>query len=207
LSRAWDPTNSDELKPVVRYGQDIQSTNKSKEFNMLGIYLLGLRFVHIVASMCWAGGGFIFFLFVDPTAKALAPTGMQFVQYMVTKRRFSIFMVISSTLTVLTGALLIWQLAGGQLLSYMKTGPGLGFTLGSIAGIVVYFVGMFGVNPRAVKLAKIGEAIKAAGGPPTPAQGAELHRLDKEMSVLSLADFILVAISLGLMASARYWIF
>jgi uncharacterized membrane protein len=174
---------------------------------MLGIYLLVLRFVHIVASMCWAGGGFIFFLFVEPTAKALAPTGMQFVQYMVTKRRFSIFMVISSTLTVLTGALLIWQLAGGQLLSYMKTGPGLGFTLGSIAGIVVYFVGMFGVNPRAVKLAKIGKAIKAAGGPPTPAQGAELHRLDKEMSVLSLADFILVAISLGLMASARYWIF
>jgi uncharacterized membrane protein len=174
---------------------------------MLIPYLLILRFIHIVASVCWAGGGFIFFLFVEPTAKSLAPTGMQFVQYMVTKRRFSIFMVISSTLTVLSGALLIWQLTGGQLLSYMKTGPGLGFTLGSIAGIVVYFVGMFGVNPRAVKLAKIGEAIKAAGGPPTPAQGAELHRLDKEMSVLGLADFILVAVSLGLMASARYWIF
>ena len=174
---------------------------------MLAVYLLVLRFVHIVASMCWAGGGFIIFLFVEPTAKALAPTGMQFVQYMVTKRRFSSFMVVSSTLTVLSGALLIWQLTSGHLLGYMKTGPGLGFTLGSIAGITVYFVGMLGINPRAVKLAKLGEAIKAAGGPPTPEQGAELHRLDKEMSALSLADFLLVAISLGLMASARYWIF
>lgn len=171
------------------------------------IYLLVLRLVHIVASVCWAGGGFIFFLFVEPTAKKMAPTGMQFVQHMVTKRRFSIFMVVSSTLTLLSGVLLLLQRASGDWISYVSTGPGLGFTLGSITGIIVYFIGMFGVNPRAVKLAKIGDQIQAAGGPPTPAQGAELQKLDKEMSVLNLADFTLVAVSLVLMASARYWIF
>jgi uncharacterized membrane protein len=174
---------------------------------MLVYYLLVLRFVHIIASVCWAGGAFIFFLFIEPTAKALAPTGMQFVQYMVTKRRFSVFMVISSTLTVLSGALLIWQIAGGRFLGYVNTGPGLGFTLGSIAGIVVYLIGMFGVNPRAVKLAEIGEEIQAAGGPPTPEQSAELQKLDREMSVLDLADVVLVALSLALMATARYWVF
>ncbi|MGW8251299.1 MAG: hypothetical protein ACWGO1_11705 [Anaerolineales bacterium] len=173
---------------------------------MLGTILV-LRFIHIVSSVCWAGGGFIFFLFVEPTAKALPPTGMQFVQYMVTKRRFSIFMVVTSTLTVLTGAILIWRYAGGNWLGYMSTGPGLIFTLGSIAGIVVYFIGMFGVNPRAVKLSQIGQEIQAAGGPPTPEQGALLHKLDREMSALGLADFILVAVSLALMASARYWVF
>lgn len=170
-------------------------------------FLLILRFVHIVASVCWAGGGFIFFLFVEPTAKALAPTGMHFVDYMVTKRRFSIFMVVSSTLTVLSGALLIWQLSGGDLSAYMGTPRGLGFTLGSIAGITVYLIGMFGVNPRAVKMAKLGKEIQAAGGPPTPEQGVLLQKLSREMSRLSLADFLLVAVSLGLMASARYWVF
>jgi uncharacterized membrane protein len=170
-------------------------------------YLLILRFIHIVASVAWAGGGFIFFLFVEPTAKALAPLGMQFVNYMVTKRRFSIFMVVSSTLTVLSGALLIWRYIHGHLTSYLSTGPGLGFTLGSIAGIVVYFIGMFGVNPRAVKLAKLGKEIQAAGVPPTPEQGIILHKLDREMSILSLADFLLVALSLGIMATARFWIF
>ena len=169
--------------------------------------MLVLRFVHIVSGVCWAGGGFIFFLFIEPTAKALAPTGMHFVQHMVTKRRFSNFMVISSILTVLSGALLIWQVAGGRWLGYMETGPGLGFMLGSMAGVVVFFIGMFGVNPRAIRLSKIGQDIQAAGGPPTPEQGAELHKLDREMAVLSLADFVLVAISLGLMASARFWIF
>lgn len=174
---------------------------------MFVYYMLVLRFVHVIASVCWAGGGFIFFLFVEPTAKALAPTGMQFVQYMTTKRRFSQFMVISSTLTVLSGALLLWQVTSGQLRGYISTGPGLIFTLGSIAGMVVYFIGMFGVNPRALKLAKIGEEIQAAGGPPSPAQGALLQKLSKEMSTLSLADFVLVALSLALMGTARYWLF
>lgn len=171
---------------------------------MFDISLLILRFIHIISSVCWAGGGFIIFLFVEPTAKALAPTGMQFLDHMVIKGRFSIFMVITSTLTVLTGTLLLWQHASGHWLSYVQSGPGLGFTLGSIAGITVYFVGLLGVNPRAIKLSKIGQEIQAAGVPPTPAQGAELHRLDKEMSALSLADFVLVALSLALMASARF---
>ncbi len=174
---------------------------------MLIVYLLVLRFIHIVASVCWAGGGFIFFLFIEPTAKALEPGGKQFIQHMVTKRRFSVFMVVSSTLTVLSGALLIWQLASGNWRGYVSSGPGLLFTLGAIVGILVYFVGMFGVNPRAVKLSKLGAEIQAAGGPPTPTQQAQLRKLDKEMSTLSLVDFLMVAVSLGLMASARYWVF
>ncbi|OGO18888.1 MAG: hypothetical protein A2Z14_11060 [Chloroflexi bacterium RBG_16_48_8] len=157
--------------------------------------------------MCWAGGSFIFFLFVEPTVKALAPTGIQFVQHMVAKRRFNIFISIASTLTVLTGVLLLWQFASGRWVDYVQTGPGLGFTISSIVGVVVYCIGMFGVSPRVSKMAKIGQEIQAAGEPPTPARGAELQKLDREMSTLGLADFILVALSLGLMGTARYWWF
>jgi uncharacterized membrane protein len=174
---------------------------------MLMFYLIVLRLVHVVASVCWAGGGFIFFLFVEPTAKSLAPMGMQFVQHMAGRRRFNMFMVINSTLTVLTGALLLWQDASGQWLAFVQTGPGLGFALGSLVGIVVYFVGMFGVGPHAGRLAKIGEEIQKAGVPPTAAQVAEMQKLDKEMSTFSKIDFGLVALSLALMATARYWVF
>ena len=174
---------------------------------MLTFYLIVLRFVHVVASLCWAGGGFITFLFLEPTAKDLEPAGMQFLQHMVGKRRFNMFMVVNSTLTVLSGALLLWQSTGGNLSAYMSTGPGLGFALGSLVGIVVYFVGMFGVGPRAGKLAKIGETIQVAGGPPSPEQVAEMQKLDKEMTTYSKVDFWLVALSLTLMATARYWLF
>lgn len=170
-------------------------------------YLLVLRLVHVLTSFAWAGGSATFFLFVEPTAKALAPNGMEFVQYMVKKQRFSIFMVVTSTLTVLSGALLLWQFASGRWADYISTGPGLGFILGSVAGVVVYAIGMLGVNPRAKRMAEIGAAIQAAGGPPTPDQGAELQKLDKEMSTFSRIDFILVVLSLALMGTARYWIF
>jgi uncharacterized membrane protein len=174
---------------------------------MSGTTMLIFRLVHIVSSVFWAGGAVITFAFIEPTAKSLAPTGMQFLQYMVKKRRFSLFMVISSTLTVLSGASLLWVRASGQWLSYVNTGPGLGFILGSATGVAVYFVGLLGVNPRALKLAKIGDEIQAAGGPPTPDQGALMHKLDREMSAFGIADFILVILSLVFMASARYWLF
>jgi hypothetical protein len=66
---------------------------------------------------------------------------------------------------------------------------------------------MLGINPRAIKMSKISGEIQAAGGPTTPTQYARLIRLDRERSNLSLADFILVAVSLGLMATARFWVF
>lgn len=171
------------------------------------LYLIVLRFVHVVASLCWAGGGFINYLFLEPTAKALAPAGIEFIQHMVGKRRFNLFMVVNSSLTVLSGALLVLQAAGGQWLAWLKTGPGLGFALGSLVGIAVYFLGMLGIAPRAAKLGKLGQEIGKAGGPPTPAQVAEMQRLDREMSFLSRIDFWMVALSLALMATARYWLF
>ena len=170
-------------------------------------YSIILRFFHVVASVCWAGGGFVNFLFIEPTARDLEPVGMQFLQHMAGKRRFNMFMVINSTLTVLSGALLLWNATSGNLTTYMSTGPGLGFALGSIAGVVVYFVGMFGIGMPLGKMSQIGEAVQKAGGPPTPAQAADMQKLGKAVSFFSKVDFSLVAVSLILMATARYWLF
>lgn len=170
-------------------------------------YLIVLRFVHVVASVCWAGGGFTTFLFVGPTAKDLEPAGTQFMAHMSGKRRFNTFMIINSTLTVLSGALLLWASTGGDLVSYMQTGPGLGFALGSLAGVVVYFVGMFGIGMPTGKLSQIGEQIQKSGNPPTPEQVAEMQKLEKTISVNHKIDFALVLVSLILMGTARYWLF
>lgn len=171
------------------------------------VLLIVLRFVHVISSFCWAGGAVINYLFVEPTARDLAPDGTKFVQHLVSKRKFSIFMAINSTLTVASGALLLWQLTRGQFSAYVQTGPGLGFAIGSMVGIAVYLVGMFGIKPRADQLGKIGSQVQAAGGPPTPEQATQLQKLVKEMSSLSRIDFWLVALSLALMATSRYFLF
>lgn len=170
-------------------------------------FLILLRFIHVAASFCWAGGALIFYWFVEPTAKELAPDGMKFVQHLVNKRKYNVFMAITSTLTVLSGGLLLWQLTRGEFSAYVQTGPGLGFAVGSMVGIAVYLVGMFGIKPRAQQLGKIGAEIQAAGGHPTSEQTAQLQKLDKEMSSLSRIDFWLVALSLTLMATSRYFLF
>jgi len=170
-------------------------------------YLILLRFAHVVASVCWAGGGFTTFLFVGPTAKDLEPAGTQFIAHMAGKRRFNTFMIVNSTLTVLSGALLLWASTGGDLATYMKTGPGLGFALGSLAGVVVYFVGMFGIGMPTGKLSQLGEEIQKAGTPPTPEQVTEMQKLEKTIAVNEKIDFALVLTSLILMGTARYWLF
>jgi uncharacterized membrane protein len=185
----------------------IISTKFEMEADMSLAFLILLRFVHVISSFCWAGGAVINYLFVEPTAKDLAPDGTKFVAHLVNKRRFNIFMAVNSTLTVASGALLLWQLTRGELSAYIQTGPGLGFAIGSMVGIAVYLVGMFGIKPRAEQLGKIGAQVQAAGGPPTFEQAVQLQKLDKEMSALSRIDFWLVALSLALMATSRYFLF
>ena len=172
----------------------------------MDIYLiLFLRIVHIVAGVCWVGGAIIHTVFIEPSVKATAPDSGKFMQYLMGQRRFSLFMNVSSGLTVLAGALLYWRASGGFQWPWVQSGPGLVFTIGSVVGIAVYFLGLFMIKPRVDRLGALGQAIAAAGGPPSPAQVAELQKIDKEMSLIGRVDFAMLAIALLTMATARYW--
>jgi hypothetical protein len=161
--------------------------------------------VHVAAGVGWVGGAAINSLFVEPSARATAPESASFMQYFMGRRRFSTFMAVSSGLTVLAGGLLFWHSSGGLQWAWMRSGPGLMFSLGSVAGIIVYFWGLFMIAPRAGRLSALGQAVAAAGGPPSPAQLAELHKLDREMSIAGRVDFVLLLAALFAMATARYW--
>jgi len=172
----------------------------------MGIYLtLILRIVHIVAGVCWVGGAIIHTAFIEPSVKASAPDSGKFMQYFMGRRRFGLFMNVSSGLTVLAGALLYWRASGGIQWPWVASGPGLVFTVGSVVGIAVYLLGFFMIRPRVQRLEAMGQAIGAAGGPPNPAQVAELRKVDREMSIIGRVDFVMLAIALLAMATARYW--
>jgi uncharacterized membrane protein len=170
------------------------------------IYTILLRIVHIFGGVFWVGGAIVHVAFIEPTAKATAPEGHKFVQYLVGRGRFSLFMNVVSALTVLSGALLYWRASGGLQPGWIKFGPGLGYTIGSIVAIGVYIIGLLMIRPRAERLGALGMEIGAANGVPTPTQVAELHNLDKELSLIGRVDFVLLAIALLTMATARYWL-
>jgi uncharacterized membrane protein len=170
------------------------------------IYLILLRTIHILAGVLWVGGSVIYITFIEPTVKATAPASQKFMQHFMGRQRYSLFMNVTSGLTVLAGALLYWRDTNGQILHWVQTGPGLGFTLGSLFAITVYLIGFFMIRPRAERLMSLSKQIGKAGGPPTSEQAAELGILDKEMGKIGRWDAALLTISLVLMGTARYWI-
>lgn len=173
----------------------------------MNTYMILLRTIHIVAGVLWVGSAIFYLLFVEPSVKVLGQEGPKFMQNLIDRRRYPLFMNMVSALTVVAGLLLYWNTSGGLQLAWVQTGPGLGFTLGSLVALVVYGIGFFMLRPRAERMGQLGQEIGRAGGPPTPAQAAELHKLGEELSSIGRWDALLLTVSLVAMATARYWAF
>lgn len=174
----------------------------------MNIYLLnGLRFVHIVAGILWAGAAIAYLFFVKPSVKAIGPAGPQFMQSMMQRRRYPIFMMSTSLLTVLAGGALYWFNSGGLNLVWAGTGPGLGFTIGSLTALVAFFLGMLVIGPTAGRISALGGQIAASGRGPTAEQRSLMHFLEKRMSTVENIEFVMLVIALLTMATARYWTF
>jgi hypothetical protein len=175
--------------------------------DLFGIYLIVLRVVHIVAGTLWVGSGVYYFLFVEPTVKDLGPAGPQFMRNFMGKRRVPLFMNVVASLTILAGVLLYWSTSGGLNAAWLTSGPGIAYTVGALAGIVVYGIGFFMIRPRAERIGVIGNAIALGGRPPSAEQGMEMQRLNEEMIRIERVDVILLMVALVFMATARYWTF
>jgi hypothetical protein len=182
-------------------------TSLYEELHM-NIYLLNLlRFAHVVGGILWAGAAISYLFFVKPSVKSIGPAGPQFMQNMTQRRRYPIFMMVTSLLTVLGGGALYWIISGGLTLAWVGTGPGLGFTIGSVAALIAFFLGALGIGPTAGQIGALGGQIAAAGQGPTPQEIARMRGLEKKLNTLENTEFILLVIALVTMATARYWIF
>jgi hypothetical protein len=174
----------------------------------MNIYLLILlRIVHVVAGILWGGAAVYYLFFIKPSVKAIGPAGPQFMQNLTERRKLPLFMIGTSLLTVLAGGILYWFSSGGFSAMWISSGPGIGFTIGSVAGLVAFLVGNFGIGPTAAQMGALGQQIGASGGKPTPEQIHTLQVLEKKLSRAELIDFVMLVIAMLTMATARYWTF
>lgn len=169
--------------------------------------LILLRLVHVVAGILWGGTAVFYLFFIKPSVKSIGLAGPLFMQNLAERRRYPIFMLSMSLLTVLAGGILYWVSSGGFSLAWISTGTGIGFTIGSLAALVAFFVGSLVIGPTSAKLGEVGGRIAASGGPPPPEQAAELDRLEKRLSRAETVDFIMLVVAMVTMATARYWTF
>jgi hypothetical protein len=161
--------------------------------------LIVLRLVHIAAGAFWAGSALLIALVLLPGVRKAGPGGERHLPMAAISQAMS----LAALLTTLSGLLLygwVSRFAWGWIVSPL----GIGFTVGSLAGIAAFLLGLLSTGPTAQKLAALGGQIAAAGGPPKPEQAAELGRLQAKLATSSTISTILTTGAMALMAIARY---
>ena len=166
--------------------------------------LIILRLIHIVAASLWVGAAIFYLFFVKPSVKAIGPSGAQFMQNLTVRRKYPTFMASVSILTILAGAALYLYTSDGFDIDWIKTGTGIGLTVGALAGVAAFIIGAAGIGPTSAKLGALGQQINNSGGKPTPDQTNALHALEKRLVLIERLDFTMLTIALLAMAVARY---
>lgn len=161
-----------------------------------------LRVIHIGSAIVWVGGGVFMHFFVEPTVTALGPQGGAFISHMNAKRKVPVVISLAAVLTVAAGIVLYVRDSDGFDPDWITSSVGLAFTIGGIAAILAFVVGVGMVRPRVVRLGAL--AAEMASGQPSPEQTQEMGALQARLRSLSLISLLLLAIATVAMASASY---
>jgi uncharacterized membrane protein len=168
----------------------------------MGIFMILLRTIHILSGIFWVGTAFFFVLFFEPTIKAAGPAGGT-VMGRLTLTQFPMVMALSSILTVAAGVLLYLIDSGGFQINWISTPSGVTMTIGSVAGIIAFLMGLTIQMPASARMAALQKEIQAAGGPPTPSQIEEMHVLQDKISNATRWEAALMVIAVLGMTIAR----
>lgn len=168
----------------------------------MDFYILALRLLHVGGGVMWAGAALTIALFVSPAARAMGPDGGKFMQHMMAGTKYMKIIPPAAIATVVSGILLYVRLA--QAPEWAASLQGIVLGLGGAAGIAGWVAGFAIARPTGMRMAELGAALVSAGGPPSPEQGAEMQRLRDRMAFAGNLIATLLAVSVVLMAVARY---
>jgi len=162
-----------------------------------------LRFIHIFAAIFWVGSAFLMAFFIAPAAAATAEAGQKFMAYLITQKRITKAITVSAILAVLAGITLYWIDSAGFTSAWTRSSAGIGFGIGGAAGILAGIFGsIFGKN-----ISALGEIFAKIEGKPTPEQGAQLQKIQKQLGKIGPIHTVAQIIAVTCMATARYWHF
>jgi hypothetical protein len=166
--------------------------------------ILLFRFIHIVGGAFWFGAVIFMTGFLMPSLQAAGPAAGAVMDQLTRVRRVPIFMMSAAILTILSGFALYAHDSGGFSGAWMRSGPGMVFGIGGLAGTLGAIVGMVVASPAGRRMGVLGAEIKASGGPPTAEQVAEMQALQSRIARGSLAVAVLIVIATTAMSLARY---
>jgi uncharacterized membrane protein len=163
-----------------------------------------LRIIHILAGVFWAGAAFMVAAFLEPNARALGPDASKFMQRLVGQMHMTTIIILAAFLNVLAGVWLYWIFSGGFQVKWITSAHGLSLTIGALAAIVTFILGLGVTRPTLVRMGALGQEMQSAGGPPKPEQMAQMQSLQTRLATAGRAGAVLLVIAVIGMAVARY---
>ena len=163
-----------------------------------------LRIVHIVGGVFWVGSAMFAAILLAPAMRAVGPGAGPLMNYMVKVRKMPVMMMTSGLATMVAGVWLLMIDSAGQPGVWMRSGTGRTFGIGGALAILAFLLGMAINMPAAKRLAAIGAAAAARGGPPSPQELTEMTHLQGRMSVAAQIVTLLLVLATAAMAIARY---
>jgi uncharacterized membrane protein len=163
-----------------------------------------LRIIHIVAGVFWVGSAVFMASILMPTMQAVGPSAGPVMEHLVQVRRVPLRMMGAMILVILSGIALYWKDSAGFQSAWMRSGPGTVFGVGAVLGILGAVIGMALSAPTSKRLAVLGGAIKARGGPPTAEEAAEMQQLQARMRGTGRLVAVTLVLATIAMAVARY---
>lgn len=166
--------------------------------------ILVLRLLHIGSGVFWAGSAMFFFFFLEPATKALGPQAGPVMHFLVSQKRVARVITVAATVNVAAGALVYWRVSNGFDPAWTGSGMGIGLTIGAIAAIGAWAMGLAVIMPTVERIDAVGGQIAQAGGPPSPELLGEMHRLSEKLHRIGRIDIALIGTAVFFMAISRY---
>lgn len=169
-------------------------------------FMVVLRLIHILAGVLWVGSVFLFVVFVQPSAAAIAPAGAPFMAELLGKRRLVDRIIAIGATAVAAGLLLYWKdwHDAGTFGDWIGSRFGLALTIGALTAILALAVGVTVTRPNVQRLLALGRDVAASGGPPTPEVAAEIGAIQGRLRIYARVSLGLLIVAVLLMSTARY---
>ena len=168
-------------------------------------YLIFLRLIHIVCAVIWAGSMIYFAVFMIPAAKILGPGGYKFIQQLSGTKKLPVTMVVTATLTIITGILLMLKLFGRFRTEWFSSTHMILLISGGILSLTGYIIGLIVNITVSRRMSAIGKSLARSGTGPAAEQSSELQILQKRSFAATTVIAILLFASLILMSIVKYY--
>jgi uncharacterized membrane protein len=169
----------------------------------MDLLIVVFRWIHVVGGSLWVGG-MVFIAFALGPAIEDAGPGAAVVMPALARRGVMTVLPLLALATVVSGLGLLWVVAGGDLVGFLRTPTGMTLGLGGLAALLAFLIGILVARPATMGAAAIYQSLASAPAEERAGRLAAATELRVRGAKAGRLVSILLLLATTGMAVARY---